>query len=157
MSKEHLKPIRTKKQAVDLGRKGGQAKSKAKTIENIKKGLKTASEKTKEKWIKKLVEDPKKYAELIVGLSIDIPKYELEADQKIRLLSAMASVYRSIHPTSLKVQGEIGGTFVVKWADSNNNNTVHAPSAPSQIPSKPGENTPDAGGNQRGKDAGAGK
>lgn len=151
------KPIRTHERAVELGRKGGKVKSEVKRIANIKTSLKNATEKTKRKWLEKLVSDPKEHAILIEKLALDINGMDLDENQKINLLRAWASVHKAIHPTSLKVQGEICGTFIVKWAEQDNNNTIPSAPAPTQIPQQPSANTPDAGGNKRGQDAGSGK
>jgi hypothetical protein len=118
MTKENLIPIRTHERAVELGRKGGQAKSPRKTIASIKNGLKNAAEKTKDKWLTKLITSPQANALFMMNLAIDISRLDLNADQKIKLLHALAAVHRAIHPTSINVQGNMGGTFIVKWADT---------------------------------------
>lgn len=90
MSKEHLKPIRTHERAVELGRKGGKAKSKAKAMANSIKNLKHGKySKYFDETYVELVRNPDKFDSILSNQLMKILELKLTPEQEIKLLSAL--------------------------------------------------------------------
>ncbi len=127
MSKEDLVPIKDHERAVELGRKGGLAKSKAKQIANIKKSLRHGEH---SKYCSKDIVEFVKNAELSCFEMYDLYKSikdsgQLREGEKIKLLNALVGIHKSVHGDVKIVRGSLSDEFEdfkQKWREFKEKN-----------------------------------
>ena|SRR3989344_4357245 len=117
MSKEDLIPIKTHERAVELGRKGGQARSKAKSFANKLKALKRTKDSGKILvYYEQLVLDPQLSASEIYRYITELwSTPTLTVDEKIKLITATINVHKIVHGEKIMNLDIVKGDIVVRW------------------------------------------
>ena len=98
----------------ELSAKGGRVKSKAKTLANTIKGLKTASEKTKQEHFHKLLTNPEYSLLDILKYAEKIELKQLSDKDSIAYLNTKLKAHQTAHGTKTKI--EHTGTLNIKNA-----------------------------------------
>lgn len=97
---------------LELSAKGGRAKSKAKTLANQLKGMKTATDVKKIKFYETLCSDPKLSELELLRISRDLfPTLEKEFN-KVTMIGHFINIHKAIHGEKLKTENV---HHVVHW------------------------------------------